>query len=266
MIKRIDDRFNDQLRPLSATYGIFPYASGSVLFELGNTKILCAVNLQNNVPPFLRGKNTGWLTAEYALLPASTQQRCSRESNAIKRAGRSIEISRLLSRTLRMAIDSSTLGERSIMVDCDVLQADGGTRTASINGSYLALKQAQRMWIASGIIEKPFLVRELAAFSVGVLGGEVILDPNYHEDSNGDVDINIIMTRDNKIIEMQGGAEKNPLSWQQFDQIKEIAQKGSAQLFNFFDSVSVDEKVITPHTNKTKRSPLFSLKNRQQSI
>ena len=262
-MKRHDDRSVDAMRPLSVDYNVYPFASGSVLFQVGRTKILCAVNLQNNVPSFLRGKGTGWLTAEYALLPASTMHRTPREASIMKRAGRSIEISRLISRTLRMAIDMSVLGERTIYIDCDVLQADGGTRTASINGAYLALRQAQQRLLNEGLIDRPFIVRELAAFSVGILGDTVVLDPDYHEDSSGDADINVIMTRDNKVIEIQGGAEKNPFSWDQFEELKKCAQKGCEQLFQLYDTHGAPAEQA--QSIKNKKIPLFSLSKRQPS-
>lgn len=267
-MKRENGRRADQMRPLSVTYDIYQFAPGSVLFQVGNTKILCAVSIENSVPSFLRGKNSGWLTAEYALLPASTLQRTPREASTMKRAGRSVEISRLISRTLRMAIDVSALGERTVYIDCDVLQADGGTRTASINGSFLALRQAQQRWLAEGIIDRPFIVRELAAFSVGISRDSVILDPDYQEDSSGDADINVIMTRDNRVIEIQGGAEKNPFSWDQFEELKKCTQKGCSELFALYDAHMPPSDILIQKrsTKNNKKNSLFSLINRNTTL
>ena len=267
-MKRLDDRRADQMRPLSVIYDVYQFAPGSVLFQMGSTKVLCAVSIENSVPSFLRGKNSGWLTAEYALLPASTLQRTPREASTMKRAGRSVEISRLISRTLRMAVDVCALGERTVYIDCDVLQADGGTRTASINGSYLALRQAQQRWLAQGIIDRPFIVRELAAFSVGISRDSVMLDPDYQEDSSGDADINVIMTRDNRVIEIQGGAEKHPFSWDQFEVLKEYTQKGCNELFALYDAQlpPIDDLLPKQSLKHNKKNSLFSLTNRKITL
>jgi ribonuclease PH len=264
-MKRVDDRRSDQMRPFRVTYDVYQFAPGSVLFQVGNTKVLCAVSIENSVPPFLRGKSSGWLTAEYALLPASTMQRTPREAATMKRAGRSVEISRLVSRTLRMAVDMQALGERTVYIDCDVLQADGGTRTASINGAYLALRQAEQRWLQRGIIDRPFIVRELAALSVGIANNSVILDPDYQEDSVGDADINVIMTRDNKVIEIQGGAEKNPFTWDQFEVLKTYTQKGCDELFALYDAhrPPLDDSIEQGAVKNNKKNPLFSLINRK---
>lgn len=232
---RAGNRNFDQLRQLNVTYDIYPYAAGSTLFEMGNTKVLCAVTLQNGVPHFLRGRKCGWLTAEYSLLPASTPVRTVREITTNKRSGRTIEISRLIGRSLRAIADLSVLGEQTIFIDCDVLQADGGTRTACITGAYLALKAAQTRWQQKGIIMQPFLKDELAAVSVGVGNGSLILDMDFAEDSSIDVDFNFVLTRSNKIIELQGSAERAPLSWEDHESINKLALKGSAELFEFYD-------------------------------
>jgi len=168
---RKDGRTPDQLRPVSISYNVYDFASGSVLFEMGKTKILCAVSLQNGVPPFLRGKGTGWLTAEYALLPMSTMTRTQRESNQGKKDGRSVEIARFIGRCFRSVIDVSGIGEKTITIDCDVLQADGGTRTASITGAFLALAKAQERWLSQRIITKPLIKEKISALSVGVVDG-----------------------------------------------------------------------------------------------
>ncbi len=236
MIKvRAGNRGFDELRSLKVTYNIFPYAAGSTLFEMGNTKVLCAVTLQNGVPHFLRGKKSGWLTAEYSLLPASTPIRTVREITANKRNGRTIEISRFIGRALRSVVNLSAIGEQTVFIDCDVLQADGGTRTACISGAYLALKAAQTKWLYEGLISEPFIQDELAAVSVGVSGSHILLDMDFAEDSAIDADFNFVLTRSHKIIEIQGSAEKAPIGWDDHGHMRTLALEGVAQLFAFFD-------------------------------
>ncbi|HVX00369.1 MAG TPA: ribonuclease PH [Candidatus Babeliaceae bacterium] len=232
---RSSKRAYDELRELQVTYDILAYASGSTLFQLGNTKVLCAVTLQNGIPHFLRGKKTGWLTAEYSLLPASTPIRTIREITANKRSGRTIEISRLIGRALRSVTNLSMLGEYTIFVDCDVLQADGGTRTASITGAYLALKAAQDKWKDEGVISNDIIIDELAAVSVGLGKNGILLDMDFAEDSAIDADFNFVLTRSNRIIEIQGCAEKVPLDWNDYEEIRVLALKGAKDMFNFFD-------------------------------
>lgn len=232
---RIEDRAADELRHLKVTYDVFSYASGSVLFEMGKTKVLCAVTLQNGVPHFLRGKRRGWLTAEYALLPSSTPIRTVREVTANKRNGRTIEISRLIGRALRSVTNLQALGEQTIFVDCDVLQADGGTRTACITGAYLALKAAQTVWKERGLIPYNFLKDELVAVSVGVNNQGPFLDMDFAEDSTIDADFNFVLTRSGGLVEVQGSAERGPLSWDSFDELKGYALKGASDMFEFFD-------------------------------
>lgn len=232
---RSGQRGNDQLRTLRVTYDMFSYAAGSTLFEMGNTKVLCAVTLQQGVPHFLKGKKTGWLTAEYSLLPASTPIRTVREVTANKRSGRTIEISRLIGRVLRSVARLEVLGENTIFIDCDVLQADGGTRTACITGAYLALRAAITTWIEKGIISKNLLVDELAAISVGIAGDNALLDLDFVEDSATDADFNFVLTRSSKIVEIQGASEKTPLAWQQYEEMRQLALKGVNALFEFYD-------------------------------
>ncbi len=234
-IKRAGSRKNDQLRDLRVTYDIFSYAAGSTLFEIGNTKVLTAVTLQQGVPHFLRGKKTGWLTAEYSLLPASTPIRTVREVTANKRSGRTIEISRLIGRALRSVVALDKLGENTIFIDCDILQADGGTRTSCITGAYLALKAAMVTWIEKGIISSSCLTDELAAISVGVTQDSALLDLDFIEDSAIEADFNFVLTRSGSIVEIQGSAEKYPLSWQQYETMRLLAIKGVQELFTFFD-------------------------------
>lgn len=282
-IIRNDKRTPGQLRPVSFYRGVYEFAAGSILFEMGKTKVLCAVSLQNGVPPFLRGKGTGWLTAEYALLPMSTAQRTQRESSQANKNGRSVEIARFIGRCFRSIVDTSTIGERTITIDCDVLQADGGTRTAAISGSFLALKMAQEHWLKSRIIAQPIIKDHIAAVSVGVVDGNVLLDLNYEEDSAATADFNFVITQSDKIIEMQGGAETDPLSWESFERVRAMAQQGAQQLFTMYSASAkssfprqgYDGQVGGYSKDRSEekkeerevveRVPMFSLKNRQQS-
>lgn len=263
-IVRNDKRTPDQLRPVSFSRGIYEYAAGSLLFEMGNTKVLCAVSLQNGVPQFLRGKGTGWLTAEYALLPTSTMTRTQRESSSSGKNGRSVEIARFIGRCFRSIVDLSTIGERTITIDCDVLQADGGTRTAAITGSFLALEMAQEKWLQSRLINKTIINESITAVSVGVVNEHVLLDLNYEEDSVATADFNFVITQSDKIVEMQGGAESSPLSWNTFEQVRVMACHGAQQLFALYDKSRKDSSAEDSH-KQSERVPMFSLKNRQQS-
>lgn len=236
---RLGQREYNEIRPLKVTYDIYSYAYGSVLFEIGNTKILCSITLQNSVPHFLRGKRKGWLTAEYALLPAATPIRTVREISANKRNGRTIEISRMIGRTLRSICDLSMLGESTLFVDCDVLQADGGTRTACITASYLALTCAQERLLNEGLITGPILTDEIASISVGTGNYGVLVDMDFAEDSTVYADYNFVITRlDSKIVEIQGNSEQAPISWSDFDELKILALKGINDIFNFYDKNS----------------------------
>ena len=247
---RSDNRTFDQLRPLKATYGVYSYAAGSVLFEMGNTKILCSVTIQNGVPHFLRGKKTGWLTAEYSLLPGATPVRTVREITANKRSGRVIEISRLIGRALRSVTDLSVLGEQTIFVDCDVLQADGGTRTASITGAYLALRAAQAKWKTQGMLAAPLLTDELAAVSVGLSTHGVLLDMDFAEDSSIAADYSFVLTRSNRLIEIQGCAERAPIKWDDYENMRLLAIQGAQELFFFYDTGAM----VPEHKNENKQS------------
>ncbi len=269
-LKRKHGRSHNCVRPLNISYNVFGYAPGSVLFEMGNTKVLCAVSLQNNVPPFLRGKGTGWLTAEYAMLPTATQQRINRESSSFKRNGRSIEISRLIGRALRTMVNLEKLGERTIYIDCDVLQADGGTRTACITGASAALEMAVQTWLQNGNLAQDILVDRIAAVSVGVCQEGAILDLNYEEDCSINADVNVVMTKSGKLVEIQGTAEKEPISWDTFEDVKLLACQGVEQIFAFLDSqrnqgVVQKHKPVSADQEKTKpkKASLFSLGNRQ---
>ena len=228
--KRIDGRELNQIRETKITRNYTKYAEGSVLIETGDTKVLCNVSVEDSVPYFLRGKNTGWLTAEYSLLPRSTHSRSVREAARGKISGRTREIQRLIGRALRAVIDLNKIGERTIWVDCDVLQADGGTRTASITGAYVALYDAVTYMLNKGIVKQSPLTSFMAATSVGIVNGELMLDLCYAEDSKAQVDMNVVMTSDGRIIEVQGTAEKEPFTRQEMNKFIDYAEKGIQEL------------------------------------
>ena len=223
-------RAADALRPITITPNFLPHADGSVLMTCGNTKVICTATIDENIPPFLRGKGQGWVTAEYGMLPASTQSRMKREAAAGKQSGRTQEIQRLIGRSLRAAVDMTKLGERQILIDCDVIQADGGTRTASITGAFVALQIAVRKLLADGRVAENPLVGSVAAISVGVVGGVPLLDLDYPEDSGCDSDINLVMLNADKIIEIQGTAEGALFSLDELGKLIALAQKGIAEL------------------------------------
>lgn len=226
MTIRVDGRKPDQVRQVKVSYGVYGNAQGSALFEMGNTRVLCSVMLQDGVPHFLRGSGQGWLTAEYTLLPASTITRTPREASIMRRNSRSVEISRLIGRSLRAVVDLKQLGEKTIYIDCDVLQADGGTRTAAISGAYCALRHAIERWSAEGIVTDTILQDTLAAISVGWTGGQALLDVNFAEDCRVDADFNFVMTGSGDIVEIQGATEKKPLAWNAVLLMREMAFKG----------------------------------------
>lgn len=228
---RSDGRTFDTIRQISITPNFIEYSPGSVLIELGKTKVLCAVTVNQSVPSFMKGRGTGWLTAEYAMLPVATHSRTQRESTTYRRQGRTIEISRLIGRVLRSVVNLKLLGEQTIIIDCDVIQADGGTRTAAITGACYALKLAQEKLLNQGKINAPFITSEIAAISSGISNGECVLDLNYEEDSKAEVDFNFVLTRSGKLIEVQGTAEQNPIAWESFDKLRELAQTGVEQIF-----------------------------------
>jgi ribonuclease PH len=228
-LNRKDGRANNEMRPVKITTGFQPYAEGSALITLGNTKVICAVTLEERVPAFLKGKGRGWITAEYGMLPRSTTTRISRDDS--RNGGRTKEIQRLIGRSLRAVVDLDRMGERMLMVDCDVLQADGGTRTASITGAYVALTQAFNTMISKELIKSSPIKCAVAATSVGVVGGEELLDLCYDEDSWAEVDCNVVMTSEGKFVEIQSTAEQDPFSKQTMDMLLAMAQKGITQLF-----------------------------------
>jgi ribonuclease PH len=227
--QRIDNRALDQLRETKITPHFLPYAEGSALIEVGGTKVICAATVEEKVPPFLRNKGVGWVTAEYAMLPRATNTRTNRET--LRPAGRTQEIQRLIGRSLRAVVDTSLLGERQIMIDCDVLQADGGTRCASITGACVALALAVKKLLIDGKIKRNPIISEVAAVSVGIIEGTPVLDLNYAEDSTAHVDMNIVCTGSGKFIEIQGTAERAPFNREQMNQMLELAEKGISQLF-----------------------------------
>jgi ribonuclease PH len=219
------------IRPIQFVRSFTRYAEGSVLVSMGNTKVLCNASISEDVPSFLKGKGKGWVTAEYSMLPRSTQDRSPRESAKGKIGGRTHEIQRLIGRSLRAVVDLEKLGERQIVLDCDVLQADGGTRTASINGAFLALTDAISKLQKKGILDQTPIKEAVAAVSVGLVKGKPILDLCYEEDSSADVDFNVVMTGSNRFVEVQGTAEKEPFSHQQLSTLLALAQKGIGEVF-----------------------------------
>ena len=230
MIHRHDNRAPDSLRPVTITRGYTKHAEGSVLIEFGDTKVLCTASVLDKVPPHKKGSGEGWVTAEYGMLPRSTHTRSDREAARGKQSGRTQEIQRLIGRALRSVVDLSQLGERTIQIDCDVIQADGGTRTASITGAYVALADAVAWLLAQGKITHSPIIDSVAAISVGVVGGVPMLDLDYNEDSNCDTDMNVVMTGQGGFVEIQGTAEGVPFSTEELNALLALAQKGIAQL------------------------------------
>lgn len=227
-MKRLDGRKNNQLRPMKMTKDFVIYPEGSVFIEMGNTRVLCNASVEEKVPRFLAGTGKGWVTAEYSLLPRSTQQRNSREAAKGKQSGRTQEIQRLIGRSLRSVVDLSLLGEKSITIDCDVLQADGGTRTASITGAFVALVIALDKVCPK---DAPFPIKDyLAAISVGIVDGEEILDLCYEEDSRAEVDMNIVMTGSGDFVELQGTGEEYTFNKKQLEKMLELGEKGCKKL------------------------------------
>jgi len=221
---RSDGRKADELRKLKITRNYLKTAEGSVLIEFGDTRVLCTATVENSVPPFLKGKGTGWVTAEYAMLPRSSTQRISRERSKV--GGRTQEIQRLIGRSLRSVMDMKALGERTVLIDCDVIQADGGTRTASITGAYIALVDGLRRARKQGMITMIPVTDYLAAISVGIVEGKPMLDLCYTEDSSAEVDMNLVMTGKGKIVEVQGTAEGEPFSKAELSKLVALGEKG----------------------------------------
>ncbi len=235
--ERTDGRGHDELRPVQITPGFLSYAEGSVLIEMGSTRVVCAASLEDRVPPFLRNSGQGWLTAEYAMLPRSTQTRTSREIGRGGPSGRTHEIQRLIGRSLRAVADMKALGERTLTIDCDVLQADGGTRTAAITGAYVAFALASNHLLKLGKISRPLTNNQVAAVSVGIVSNTPLLDLKYDEDSRADVDMNVVCTSDGRFIELQGTAEREPFSRSQMDELLALATQGIEVLVGLQKSV-----------------------------
>jgi ribonuclease PH len=228
--RRFDGRSPDALRPVTFARGYTRYAEGSVLVSFGATRVLCNATVEEKVPPFLRGEGKGWVTAEYSMLPRSTHTRSARESSRGKVGGRTHEIQRLIGRSLPAVVDMELLGERTIQLDCDVIQADGGSRTASITGAFLALQDAVHGLLASGALERNPIRDHVVAISVGIVAGTPLLDLDYLEDSNCEVDMNFVMTGQGTFVELQGTAEQHPFTLEQFEQMRELAQAGCRRL------------------------------------
>lgn len=234
---RHSKRKNNELRKIVIEPNILVNADGSCLIKCGNTHVICSATLETKVPQFLRGQNQGWVTAEYGMLPRSTKDRIKREASQGKPNGRTQEIQRLIGRSLRSSIDLKALGERQIIIDCDVINADGGTRTAAITGSYVALHLAIRSLIAKKIIKTNPLITQIVGISCGIYQGQAILDLDYLEDSEADVDANFVFAGDGNIIELQGSAEKKPFSEEQLIELIKLAKEGAGQLFKIQNSL-----------------------------
>lgn len=220
----------DEIRPVAITRDYLRHPRGSVLIEMGDTKVICAASIEEGVPPFLKNTGRGWLTAEYAMIPASTHERSARESSRGKVGGRTHEIQRLIGRSLRAVTDLTAFGERTIHIDCDVIQADGGTRTASITGSFVALVDAFRRLKGEGIVERVPVTDFVSAVSVGIVDGRMLLDLRYEEDSSAEVDMNVVATRAGLFIEVQGTAEAAPFARERLEAMTDLAVKGIAML------------------------------------
>ena len=227
---RAGGRANDALRPITITVDYLKRAEGSALIEFGDTRVLCVATVEDRVPGFLEGRGQGWVTAEYSMLPRAGHTRSQREAVAGKIGGRTHEIQRLIGRSLRAALDLRALGERTVTLDCDVLQADGGTRTAAITGAWIALRRATRQLMKQGELKKDPVRRMVAAISVGVVKGETLLDLEYSEDSKADVDANVVMTDAGEFIEVQGTAEGQPFSRERLTELLDLAEKGIREL------------------------------------
>jgi ribonuclease PH len=229
-LERTDGRAFDELRPVKITPGYLPYAEGSVLIEMGLTRVVCAASVDERVPPFLRNTGQGWITAEYSMLPRATQQRTPREVRRGAPSGRTHEIQRLIGRSLRVAADMRHLGERTITLDCDVIQADGGTRTAAITGAYVAFALAANALLKSRKIQRSIITNEVAAISVGIVGNTPLLDLKYDEDSRAEVDMNVVCTGDGRFIELQGTAEREPFTREHMESLLGLATTGIRSL------------------------------------
>ena len=236
-MKRNNDRAINEIRKVKITKNYIKYPAGSVLIQMGNTRVICSATVEEKVPPFLRDKNQGWVTAEYSMLPSSTHTRSSREASRGKQSGRTQEIQRLIGRSLRAVVDMKKLGERTIWIDCDVIQADGGTRCASITGAYVAVALAVKKLIKDKVISEDPIIDSIAAVSVGIVEGKKLLDLEYEEDSVASVDLNIVKTGGGKYVEIQGTAEQNPFDRKEMDQLFDLGDKGIQELTEIQNAV-----------------------------
>lgn len=234
--QRSGDRAEDALRPVTLTRNVMKNALGSCLVEFGDTRVLCAATIEDGVPGWRKASRQGWVTAEYAMLPASTNRRTKREVG--QRKGRSQEIERLIGRSLRTVVNMRALGESTVTVDCDVLQADGGTRTASITGAWVALHDALMTWVEAGKIPRLPLTGQVAAVSMGMVDGRLLLDLDYREDSHAEVDMNLVGTESGELIEIQGTGERTPFSRDRLNTLLDLGQKGVAELIDLQNQVT----------------------------
>ena len=242
-MNRANRRASDQMRPVCFDRGFTRHAEGSVLIAFGDTRVLCTASVDSTVPPFLRGRGRGWVTAEYGMLPRSTHTRMLREATRGRQSGRTLEIQRLIGRALRQAVDLDALGERTITVDCDVLQADGGTRTASITGGWVALADALDGLVRAGALPETPLVAQVAAVSTGIVDGQVLLDLDYSEDSRADTDMNFVMDNEGRFIEVQGTAEATPFTEDELRQLTAVAANGISQLTDLQNTARQSEQM-----------------------
>ncbi len=242
MLKRKNNRKDFELREISLTRNFSPYAEGSCLVKFGNTHVLCTASIDEKIPFWLRGSGKGWITAEYGMLPRSTHKRMEREINKGKISGRTQEIQRLIGRSLRAIVDLNLLGELQIKIDCDVIQADGGTRTASITGAWVALHDAIKFLISHGKLTQNPILYQVAAISCGIVDGNVLLDLDYDEDSNAEVDANFVLSENNGIIEIQTTSEKRPIDSDQFNEIFELVLKQIKYLFEIQSNVLLNNE------------------------
>jgi ribonuclease PH len=230
-MKRVDGRRADEMRPISISPHYLRHAEGSVLIQVGETKVICSATLEEKVPPFLKGSGKGWITAEYGMIPRSSAKRISRESSRGRVSGRTQEIQRLIGRSLRAVVDLKRLGERTIWIDCDVIQADGGTRTAAITGAYVSLHQALKMLVDQGVLNRLPLRQPVAAISVGLVNEHLLLDLCYREDFRAQVDFNVVLTESGELVELQGASEAAPFPRQRVAEILSLASRGVEPLF-----------------------------------
>ena len=235
---RLEGRAANQLRSVRITPGFISQAEGSALIEIGHTRVICTATVEETVPVFLKGSNKGWITSEYSMLPRATNIRTPRESTAGKKSGRTHEIQRLIGRALRASIELEKLGERQIWIDCDVIEADGGTRTASITGAFIALTQAVESLLRAGKLRESPIRSHVAAVSVGIINGVPMLDLNYAEDSSADVDFNIVMTDRDEFVEIQGTAERFPFSFNALNELLDLGRRGIREL------IEIQKKIL----------------------